>query len=56
MIENLAFNLSRKKEKKEVIELYYYFQKAYDNVNHYILDELMEVYGFPLESRCSSSR
>ena len=48
VIENLAFNLSRKKEKKDVVELYYDFQKAFDNVNHYFLDEMMEVYGFPL--------
>ena len=56
MIENLAFNLSRKKEKKDVVELYYDFQKAYDNVNHAFLDDLMEVYGFPSASKTSSSR
>ena len=39
---------SEKKEKNDVVELYYDFQKAYDNVNHRFLDELMEVYGFPL--------
>ena len=32
-IENLASNLM-KKDKKEAVELYYDFQKAYDNVNH----------------------
>ena len=37
----------KKKEKKEVVELYYDFQKAYDNVNHGFLDELMDAYGFP---------
>ena len=41
-----------KKDKKEAIELYYDFQKAYDNVNHSYLDELMEVYGFPLDIQC----
>ena len=44
VIENLASNVMKKREKKEVVELYYDFQKAYDNVNHYYLDELMEVY------------
>ena len=34
--------------KKEVVELYYDFQKAYDNVNHGFLDELLDVYGFPI--------
>ena len=37
----------RKKEKSDIVELYYDFQKAYDNVNHAFLEELMEVYGFP---------
>ena len=56
VIENLAFNLSRKKEKKDVVELYYDFQKAYDDVNHSFLDEIMEVYGFPSACKASSSR
>ena len=30
-----------------MVELYYDFQKAYDNVNHFFLDELLDVYGFP---------
>ena len=47
MIENLASNMMKKKEKKEIVELYYYFQKAYDNVNHAFLERLLEVYGFP---------
>ena len=34
VLENLATNTLRKKEKKDVVELYYDFQKAYDNVNH----------------------
>ena len=38
----------KNKEKKGVVELYYDFQKAYDNVNNRFLDELLEVYGFPL--------
>ena len=37
----------KKKDKKEVVELYYYFQKAYDNVNHGFLEKLLEEYGFP---------
>ena len=47
MIENIASNLTKKKEKREVVELYYDFQKAYDNVNHAFLEKLLEVYGFP---------
>ena len=35
VIENVAANALKKKEKKDVVELYYDFQKAYDNVNHY---------------------
>ena len=30
-----------------MIELYYDFQKAYDNVNHSFLEKLLDVYGFP---------
>ena len=48
VIENLAINVPKKKEKKEVVELYYDFQKASVNVNHDYLIELMEVYGFPI--------
>ena len=48
-MENLAYTM-RKKEKKDVVELYYDFQKAYDNVNHDYLCELMDVYGFRLVS------
>ena len=29
------------------MELYYDFQKAYDNVNHAFLEELLDVFGFP---------
>ena len=47
MIENLASNLMKKKDKNDVVELYYDFQKAYDNVNHTFLEKLLEVYGFP---------
>ena len=48
VIESLASNTTKKKEKKEVIELFYYdFQKAYDNVNHILLVKLLDVYGFP---------
>ena len=38
VIENVASNLMKKNEKKEVVELYYDFQKAYDNVNHAFLE------------------
>ena len=34
MIENIASNVMKKKEKNQVVELYYDFQKAYDNANH----------------------
>ena len=37
----------KRKNKKEVVELYDEFQKAYDNVNHAFLEKLLEVYGFP---------
>ena len=47
VIENVASNKMKKKEKNEVVELYYDFQKAYDNVNHAFLEKLLEVYGFP---------
>ena len=40
-------NMMRKKEKKEMVELYYDFQKAYDNVNHAFLEKLLDVSGFP---------
>ena len=33
--------------KKDIVELFYDFQKAYDNVNHAFLEKLLEVYGFP---------
>ena len=44
VLENLASNAMKKKDNKEVIELYYDFQKAYDNVNHGFLEKLLEVY------------
>ena len=47
VIENLASNLMKKKDKNEVVELYYDFQKANDNVNHGFLERLLKVYGFP---------
>ena len=46
MIENLASNMMKKKGGEEIVELYYDFQKAYDNVNHAFLEKLLEVYGF----------
>ena len=45
VIENIASNMMKKK--KDKTELYYDFQKAYDNVNHAFLEELLDVYGFP---------
>ena len=30
------------------MELYYDFQKAYDNVNHAFLEQLLDVFSFPL--------
>ena len=48
MIENITSNVMKKKEKNQVAELYYDFQKAYDNVNHAFLERLLKVYGFPL--------
>ena len=47
VIENIPSNALKKKENNEIVELYYEFQKAYDNVNYAFLDELMDVYGFP---------
>ena len=35
------------KEKDEVVELYYDFQKANDNVNHALLEKFLDVYWFP---------
>ena len=46
VIENVASNLMKKTEKKEDVELYYDFQKAYDNVNHAFLERLLDVYRF----------
>ena len=40
-------NVAKKREEKEIVELYYDFQKAYDNVNHSFLEKLLNVYGFP---------
>ena len=39
--------MMKKKDKNEIIELYYDFQKAYDNVNHGFLERLLKVYRFP---------
>ena len=48
VIENLASNLMKRREKNEIMERYYDFQKAYDNVNHSFLEELLNVHGFPI--------
>ena len=47
VLENLASNVMKQKQKDGVVELYYDFQKAYDNVDHAFLEELLDVYGFP---------
>ena len=47
VIENLASNTMKKKDKNEIIELYYDFQKAYNNVNHGFLERLLKVHRFP---------
>ena len=44
VIENLASNMMKRNDKKEIVELYYDFQKAYDNINHAFLEKLLEVY------------
>ena len=46
VLENMALNVMKKKEKKAIMDLFYDFQKAYDNVNHAFLQELLDVYGF----------
>ena len=46
VIENIAFNLMKKREKTGIVELNYDFEKAYDNVNHAFLEELLDAYGF----------
>ena len=43
VIENLASNTMKRKDEKEIVELYYDFQKAYDNVNHAFLERLLKV-------------
>ena len=40
--------MMKRRDKSEILELYYDFQKAYDNVNHSFLEELLNVYGFPI--------
>ena len=47
VIENLASNVMKEKDKKDVVELYYDFQIAYDSVNHAFLEKLLKVNGFP---------
>ena len=47
VIENRAANVMKRKEKTDIVELYYDFQKACDNVNNAFLQELLDVYGFP---------
>ena len=47
VLENIASNVMKRKVKKDVVELYYHLQKAYDYVNHAFLEELLDIYGFP---------
>ena len=47
VIENLASNLMKRMKKNEILELYFDFQKANDNVNHAFLERTLKVYGFP---------
>ena len=47
MSENTASNTNKKKQKEGVVELFYDFQKAYDNINHAFLEKLLEEYCFP---------
>ena len=47
VVENLAANVVKRKEKNDNVESYYDFYEAYDNVNHAFLQELLDVYGFP---------
>ena len=35
-------------KKKGIVELYYDFQKAYDNLNHVFLEELFDMYSFTI--------
>ena len=35
------------KKRNDVVELYYDFRKAYDDVNHAFLEKLLDVYCFP---------
>ena len=37
-----------RRQKNEILELFSDFQKAYDNVNNSFLEELLNVYGFPI--------
>ena len=46
VIENLASNLMNRKEKNEILLLYYNFQKAYENVNQGFQEPIFEVDGF----------
>ena len=48
MLENLASNIvkMKKKDKTEIVELYYDFQKEFDKVSHAFLEELLYIYGF----------
>ena len=47
MIDNLDSNMMKRRQKNEILELNYVFQKAYDNVNHGFLGLLLKIYGFP---------
>ena len=48
---NVASNMMNKRGKQDMVELYYDFQKAYDNVNNAYLEELLDAYEFPFGSQ-----
>ena len=52
----MSSNMMKKKDKKEIVGLYYDFQKAYDNVNHAFLENSSKNMASLQAYRCSSSR
>ena len=51
VIENVASSMVKMKDTNDILELYFDFQKAYDNVNHAFLKNLLEVYAFHMEPK-----
>ena len=56
VIENLASRTMKSKHKKTIVELYYDFQKAYNNVNHAFWKNSFTSIASRLASMTSSSR